>query len=270
VGRSHEREVTGIRGRLSVRQWYRGAPRYVAVLAHGYGEHAGRYEHVAQALVRHGAAVYGPDHLGHGRSDGERVVIDDFEDVVTDLREVAAEAAADHSGVPITMIGHSMGGMIAARYAQRYGSDLAALVLSGPLLGKSTAVELLLGLDEIPDLPIDPDALSRDPAVGLEYAADPLVWHGPFKAPTLRAIAACLRAINEGGRIEVPTLWLHGAEDQIVPIADTRTGIAAIRGPDFTERIYPGSRHEVFNETHQTDVIADLTTFLDRALESQS
>ena len=268
MSRSHEREVTGVRGPIAVREWFRGAPRFVALLSHGYGEHAARYDRVAAALVRHGAAVYAPDHQGHGRSGGERVLITDFEDIVTDLRSVAAEATAEHPSVPLVMIGHSMGGMIAARYAQRYGADLTALVLSGPLIGRSAGVEVLLSMEEIPDIPIDPATLSRDPEVGSAYAADPLVWHGPFKAPTLRAFAAMQAAINKTGRIDVPTLWLHGAEDQLVPIGDTQVGIDAIRGSDFTEKIYPGARHEVFNETHRDEVIADVLAFLDRVLDS--
>lgn len=266
MSRSHEREITGTRGTIAVREWFRGAPRYVALLVHGYGEHIGRYDHVAAALVRHGAAVYGPDHLGHGRSAGERVLIEDFEDVVSDLRAVAEESMAEHPSVPVVMIGHSMGGMIAARYAQRYGRDLVALVLSGPILGRMEGVDVLLGLPEMPDVVIDPDVLSRDPDVSKAYAADPLVWHGPFKRPTLAAMAACVKAVNAGGRIEVPTLWIHGEEDQLVPVADTRVGIEIVRGPDFTEQLYPAARHEIFNEINKPAVIGDVLAFLDRAL----
>lgn len=266
MSRAHEREFAGRRGTVTVHEWFRGAPRFVAILVHGYGEHMARYDHVAAALVRHGAAVYGPDHVGHGRSAGERVLIEDFEEVVADLNTVVLEAMAEHPGVPVVVIGHSMGGMIAARYAQEHGDDLAALVLSAPMLGRSSGVELLLSLEEVPDIPIDPDVLSRDPEVAAAYAADPLVWHGPFKRPTLAAIVACLKAINAGGRIEVPTLWIHGADDQLVPVADTRVGIEAIRGSDFTEHLYPDARHEVFNEINKDAVLADVLAFVDRAL----
>src|SRR4051794_15202357 len=120
-------EFTGVGDRIGVRQWPAGPARYVALLAHGYGEHIGRYEYVAGVLSSHGAAVYGPDHIGHGESGGERVLVADFEDIVTDLHTVAERARADHPGLPVVLIGHSMGGMIAARYAQRYGFSLTAL-----------------------------------------------------------------------------------------------------------------------------------------------
>jgi alpha-beta hydrolase superfamily lysophospholipase len=86
---AREHVLTGTRGRITAREWPRPDPRYVALLVHGYGEHVGRYEEVAGVLTGHGAAVFGPDHIGHGRSAGERVRIEDFEDVVTDVDAVA-------------------------------------------------------------------------------------------------------------------------------------------------------------------------------------
>ena len=109
-------------GRVRVRRWPAADPARLVVLVHGYGEHIGRYEHVAQALVARGSAVVGPDHVGHGRSDGERALVKDFEPIVDDLRAVVEDARGD---LPVVMVGHSMGGLIAARYAQRHRDDLA-------------------------------------------------------------------------------------------------------------------------------------------------
>lgn len=266
---SREYGFTGTRGQIVVREWPNDQPRYVALLVHGYGEHIGRYEHVADTLVRHGAAVHGPDHMGHGKSEGERVLIDDYEDVVTDVHTVDERARADHPGLPVVLIGHSMGGLIAARYAQRYGETLAALVLSGPVLGSWEVIPQLLALDPIPEIPIDPATLSRDPAVGAAYAEDPLVWHGPFKRTTLEALATALDTIAKGGTFgPLPTLWIHGSDDQLVPLSGTRPGIEAVKGSDFEEIIYPEARHEVFNETNKDQVLADVTAFIDRALGS--
>lgn len=266
---AREWEFAGVHGAIAARAWPHEAPRYLAILSHGYGEHIGRYGQVAAALVRHGAVVCGLDHRGHGRSAGEQVLITDFEDVVADLRSLALDARSEYPDLPVVLIGHSMGGMIATRYAQRYGEELAALVLSSPLLGKSEAVTLLLSLPEIPGIPIDPDSLSRDPAVCRAYAADPLVWHGPFKRPTLEAITACLTAIREHGSLGgLPVLYLHGDADQLVPMADTRVGIEQIRGPGLIERIFPRARHEIFNETNSAEVIAEVVAFTDRVLAS--
>ncbi len=271
VAESQEWTYHGHAGALSARTWPRPDARYTALLCHGYGEHIGRYEHVAEALVRSGAVVHGVDHVGHGRSAGERVLISDFEPVVADfhlLAEHARESATDT--LPVVLIGHSMGGMIATRYAQRYRGELAALVLSGPVLGRWEAAASLLELDEIPDIPIDPATLSRDPAVGLAYEQDPLVWHGKFQRPTLEALLTCIDRISaSGGLGDLPTLWLHGEDDPLVPLDGTREGIDSIRGTRFEYKLYPGARHEIFNETNREEVLGDVVAFARKVLDGQ-
>ena len=160
-----------------------------------------------------------------------------------------------------------MGGMIAARYAQRYGDRLAALVLSGPVLGSWDATTSLLDHDPIPETPIDVSTLSRDPAVGEAYTADPLVWHGPFKRTTVQSIDRCLRTISEGpGLGALPTLWVHGEADTLVLLDESRAGIERISGQALARRAYPEARHEIFNETNRAEVLADVTRFVDAAL----
>ena len=247
--------------------WLNPAPRYVALLCHGYGEHVGRYQHVAEHLVRHGAVVHGMDHVGHGRSAGERVLIPDFEPVVEDFHMLDLAARGRSSGLPVVLIGHSMGGTVAARYAQRYGESLAVLVLSGPVLGSWGVLPQLLALEEIPETPIDPATLSRDPSVGAAYAEDPLVWHGPFKRATLEGLAEALDRIARDGHLgDVPTLWLHGEDDPLVPIEGTREGVERLRGRNFRSKTYPQARHEIFNEVNKDEVLSDVTTFIDEHL----
>jgi alpha-beta hydrolase superfamily lysophospholipase len=252
---------------LHVRRWDRADPERIVVLVHGYGEHIGRYEHVAEALVADGAVVWGQDHRGHGKSEGERVVVEDFEVLVDDLDGLVEAATAANPGLPVVMVGHSMGGMIATRYAQRHGDRLVGLDISGALLGEPALLGQLLALPEIPDIPIDPAVLSRDESVGQAYADDPLVWHGPFKKPTVEAFIVFLKAIlDEPNAIAVPVLWQHGEDDQLVNISETRPGIEALRarGADIAEIIYPGARHEIFNETNRDEVIADTREFVKR------
>lgn len=265
---SVEWTLEGHGGRLVARTWQpEDAPSHVVLLAHGYGEHVGRYEHVAAVLVANGAVVYAVDHVGHGKSEGERVLIRDFEPIVDDLHEVDGRARTEHPGLPVVLLGHSMGGLIAARYAQRYGDSLTAVVLSGPLVGGWEAVGQLLALSEIPDVPLDSTTLSRDPKVGADYDSDPLVWHGPFKRPTLEAIDAGLAAVMAGPSLgSLPLMWAHGGADQLVPLAGSRRGIEHLRGEHVVERIYPEARHEVFKETNQDEVLADVTAFINETL----
>lgn len=264
MAETREWTYPGVHGSIVGRTWQGSEePRRVVVIAHGYGEHVGRYERLADALVRDDAAVYAVDHVGHGKSEGERVLISDFEDVVTDLHRLAETARDSHPGLPVVLLGHSMGGLIAARYLQRYGESLTALVLSSPVLGRWEVVPRLLALEEIPDDPLDVSTLSRDPAVGEAYAADPLVWHGPFKRPTLEALERTLSAVNAGpGMGALPTLWIHGEADQLVPLDGTREGIERLRSPALREQIYPGARHELFNETNRDEVTRAVLAFI--------
>jgi alpha-beta hydrolase superfamily lysophospholipase len=261
--------------RISVCIWPpTAAPQRIVVLAHGYGEHIGRYHHVANALVERGAVVVGPDHVGHGESEGERVLIDDFEGVVDDLHAVVEQAREQHPGLPVVLIGHSMGGLIAARYAQRHGDGLAGLVLSAPSIGLAAVlapvlVQLPEG-SEPPNDPIDPTVLSRDLSVGEAYANDPLVWHGGWKRITLAAFHRANEAIDNGpGFGELPVLYVHGEADQLVPMALARPAVERLRGSDFTERIVPEARHEVFNELDQDETIALVADFAERVTGNQ-
>jgi alpha-beta hydrolase superfamily lysophospholipase len=256
--------IKGSAGDLSVAVWDRPDPERIVLLAHGYGEHIGRYEHVAAAFADRGAAVYGPDHLGHGESAGEQVLIGSFEDIVDDLHLVDELARERHPGRPVVLVGHSMGGLIATRYAQRYGG-LAALVLSAPGIGLSVVMRDWLAAPELPSDPIDVAVLSRDPAVGEAYANDPLVYHGGWKRPTLEAFMAADAAIEAGGDFgDLPTYYVHGDADELVPMAVARPFVERLAGSDFTERIVPGARHEVFNETDRDQTIGAVADWIDQ------
>lgn len=258
----------GSQGTIHAQSWTGADPStHVVVLVHGYGEHIGRYDHVAAALIANGAVVFGLDHMGHGKSEGDRAIVSDFDHVVADVDAVVDTALDRHPGLPVVMVGHSMGGLIATRYAQTHGDRLAALVLSGPAIGPMELIEQLLSLEEIPDIPLDPEVLSRDEAVGAAYAADPLVWHGPFQRPMLEAMSKANGQADAAGSIgDLPLLWVHGADDQLVPIEGSRVGVDTIKGPNARAIEYPEARHEIFNEINQEEVLTDVTNFITDSL----
>ncbi len=133
-----------------------------------------------------------------------------------------------------------MGGLIGARYAQRYGDELAGLVLSAPSIGLAPVlapvlVQLPAGT-ELPDEPIDPTVLSRDLSVGEAYANDPLVWHGGWKRVTLEAFHKANEAVDSGpGFGDLPVLYIHGEGDQLVPRALAHPAVERLKGDDFME-----------------------------------
>jgi alpha-beta hydrolase superfamily lysophospholipase len=215
--------------------------------------------------VDEGAAVYAPDFEGHGLSEGERARFETVDDLVDELASVDNAGRRAHPGLPAVLIGHSLGGLIATRFVQREHPELAALVLSGPFVGGNPQVEGLLTMDPLPEVPIDPTILSRDPAVGEAYAKDELVYHGPFHRATLEAIFAAVREVATGpGFGDLPTLWVHGEEDALAPLGVAREAMYRLRGSDFEEHVYPGAQHEVLNEINRGEVLEDVTRFLRR------
>jgi alpha-beta hydrolase superfamily lysophospholipase len=259
-------ELRGRRGRIVVHRWSPNTPRFVALVAHGYGEHAGRYAHVADRLVAEGADVYAPDFQGHGRSEGDRARFESVDDLADELNSVYEAARREHAGLPVVVIGHSLGGLISTRFVQRANPDLAALVLSGPVVGGNPQVEALLGMDPMPEVPIDPAILSRDTAVGEAYAADELVYHGGFHRGTLEAIFAGARATATApGFGDLPTLWIHGEGDMLAPLDATTEAMRHLRGSNLEEHVYPGAQHEVLNEINKEEILDDVVRFLRRA-----
>jgi alpha-beta hydrolase superfamily lysophospholipase len=249
-------------GRVQARRWPADDAVRLVVLVHGYGEHIGRYDHIAQALVARGSAVVGPDHVGHGRSPGEQALVEDFEPIVDDLRAVVQATRGD---LPVVMVGHSMGGLIATRYAQRHREDLAGLVLSAPAVGLGPVVGGWLDAPELSPDPLDVAALSRDPAVREAYAADPLVYHGGWKRPTLEAFVAADRAIAQGpGFGDLPLLYVHGDDDQLAPVTLARPVIERVAGRDSEWHVLEGARHEVFFEFGKEQTIDAVASFAER------
>jgi alpha-beta hydrolase superfamily lysophospholipase len=249
-------------GRVYVRRWRAEKPSRVVVLVHGYGEHIGRYEHVAESLVARGSTVVGPDHIGHGRSDGERALIPSFEPIIDDLRAVVQETRGE---LPLVMIGHSMGGLIATRYAQRYREDLSGLVLSGPAVGLGPVLEDWLAAPQLPSDPIDVATLSHDPTVGEAYAADPLVWHGGWKRATLQALVEAENNIAEGPSLAgLPLLYIHGQDDTLVPLDRARPVVERVFGPNREMYILADTRHEVLNERDKAETITIVADFVER------
>jgi alpha-beta hydrolase superfamily lysophospholipase len=256
----------GSEGVVHFERWApKGPPERIVVIVHGYAEYAARYRHVAGALTTGGAVVYGEDHIGHGRSDGERALIVDFEHVVDDLRSLVDIALGEYPGLPVVMVGHSMGGLLCARFAQRHPEQLAGLVLLGAVIGDWGWARDVLREPELPQGATDFSGMSRDEAAVEAYRADPLIYHGPYKRPLLEAeVLALDRFQAEIGFLTMPVLFCHGTED---PFVDCHTSLAAVESMpsnDRTIKLYEGARHELVNETIRDEVIAEIVDFVHR------
>ena len=258
---------------LFVRDWRpaKGTGRGIYLL-HGLGEHCGRYDALARRLCARGWRVRAHDHVGHGRSSGRRGVIERPEQMVEHATRLV-EAFADELGSPPVLLGHSMGGALAADLALHHGSRIGAVVLSSPALAagvnrvRRMLVRLLGRL--APGLAlangIDPTNLSHDPATVQAYVDDPLV-HRLISPRLARWIfASGARSRSDAPSLALPTLLLVAGADALVDPQGSRA--FADRAPPslLTLHWYATLRHEIFNEREpdRTRVIEDLEHWLD-------
>jgi alpha-beta hydrolase superfamily lysophospholipase len=246
-------------------------PDAVVVLAHGAGEHLGRYEHVAARLVSEGYAVYALDHRGHGRSDGPRALIDRVSNAVADLDQLVVHAAAEHPGLDVFLLGHSMGGCLAVCYARDHQQRLRGLLLSGPLAALEAApapvrvaARLLSALTpRLGVFGVDASLVSRDPAVVSAYENDPLVHHGKLPVRTVAELAAAVESFpGSVGSITIPTLIMFGTADKLAPPAGSEMLSERIGATDKTTIPYDGLYHEILNEPEQQRVMDDMCAWL--------
>jgi len=230
--------------------------RAVLLIAHGFAEHSGRYGNVVNYFVPGGYAVYALDHRGHGRSDGERVHVDDFNDYVKDLKTFFNIVRQENPHDKIFLIGHSMGSVISLLYAVAYQKELAGLVTSGGGLARPGDPPLP---PRPPGQPLPTAMLSRDPAVIAAYENDPLVYRGPI--PRGFAMGDMLSKLYDMvPQIKLPVLIMagNGGSDG----ARSRVLYERIGSKDRTLKLYEGLLHEIFNEPEHPQVMADLEAWL--------
>jgi len=248
-------------------------PAAVVVLVHGFIEHSGRYAALAEELNRHGYAVYAFDLRGHGRSGGQRAFVRSFDEFTADLNVFLADVRRREPHRPIFLLGHSMGGTIAARLAMMRPDDLAGVVLSAPAvrIGKGIFPLLrrlarLIGrlFPRLRVVRLGSGWVSRDPRVVADFRQDPLVFHEKF---TVRIGAEILDAAqhvqDHAPSLRLPLLILQGTADRIVAPAGSRLLHDRAGSTDKTLRIYEGLYHDLFHEPEKDQVIANVTEWFD-------
>jgi acylglycerol lipase len=276
-----EGRLEGVGGVDLYRQsWTPEDVRAVVVLAHGGSEHSGRYGWTAERLGEHGYATHALDHRGHGRSEGQRAFIDRMDKVVADLDRLVDHATAAHPGVPVILLGHSMGGCIALAYTLRHEKRLDALVLSAPVAALAAAgspVErvalrvLSVAAPRLGVFTIDATTVSRDPGVVHDYDADPLNYRGKLPARTVAELSSTVaRFSDEVARLRLPMLLMHGTGDRLVPIHGTEMVYERAGSDDKTLIRYDGLYHEILNEPERDRVADDMLEWLEARVGRRS
>jgi acylglycerol lipase len=249
-----------------------GEPKAVLILVHGLGEHSGRYMNVVNHLAPLGYALYAIDHIGHGKSSGQRVYVDSFDDYIATLKQFRDMVAGWQPEKPTFLIGHSMGGLISSLFLAVHPQDVSGAVLSGPAVklpeGTSaltiTAGKVLSFLLPTTGLvALDASAVSRDPAVVAAYLADPLVYSGKLTARLAAEMLTSMQRIGvDAGKIRVPLLIMQGTADRLVNPAGAPMLHGLVWSIDKTLKLYDGLYHEIFNEPEHEQVLNDVADWL--------
>lgn len=254
------------------------AARAAVQLAHGVGEHAGRYRPLAEHLVANGFTVYADDHRGHGRT-GMRQWADDatklgrlgpggLRAAVDDLHRFGRLIRDENPDLPLVFLGHSWGSLMGQLILNRYSDEYDAAVLSGTayrMVGSMNSGDLNKRHAHLGTT--GAEWLSRDPAVAQAFVDDPLTTLVPLQK--LFGLADAARLIGRPARSlarDLPLLIQVGADDPLGGEASARRLERAYRErsglSDVTTIVYPGARHEIYNETNREEVFADLTAWL--------
>ncbi len=289
---------------IFVREWLpEGEPKAVVQIVHGIAEHIGRYDHVARFLAAHGFAVCGGDHLGHGQTarEGEYgwfAKYDGWTLVTADVRRLRQLQGEKYPGLPYFLLGHSMGSFLTRTYLCRYPGEVSGAVLSGTgqepaalvALGKALAglicclqgdktvspivSELSLGAYNKKFKPnrTSADWISRDERAVDAYLADPLCSFQPT-AGLFRDMMGGLQYIASPRALgqmdpDTPVYLMSGGQD---PVGSMGEGVKKVYGyfqkrgtRDLTMKLYPGGRHEMFNEINRQEVLDDLLAWLEK------
>lgn len=256
--------------------WRLPGRRGVLVLVHGLGEHSGRYQNVVDAVEGVPVSVWALDLRGFGRSTGQRGHVDSFWDYMEDLDCFLEHILAEEGEIPLFLLGHSYGALIALHYALCRPGRLAGLVLSSPCLGLALRVPAwkhhagmvlarLLPRFSFPN-GIDPGLLSHDADVVERYRHDPLVTNRVTARLYAEMLAAMDRVARRAVQLRVPCLVLLAGDDALVSVSVARNVFVRLGTEDKEVHLYPGYYHELFNEVGKEEPLARLRGWLERHL----
>jgi alpha-beta hydrolase superfamily lysophospholipase len=280
IRRRESQIVLSDRGERYRRSWLPPEPTRVLVLVHGFAEHTGRYDEMAMYFAARGFAVHAYDQAGHGRTAGARGHVDRFDRLVEELARFVEFVTHDHPGLPITLVGHSMGGLVVAAAAAFSRPVVDRIILSGALLElradgglrQRVSLQLATALSFVAPMTgfstgLDPAGLSRDPEVVRRYIDDPYVkdrMSARFAAGLNRMMTRVGPAATQ---VERPILVLHGEADPICSPQGSRGFFERLAPPLLDAsalRIYPELRHEIFQEPERKEIWQEMVDWLDQ------
>jgi acylglycerol lipase len=247
-------------------------PIAVILVAHGLAEHSGRYKNLVEYFVPKGYAVYAMDNRGHGKSEGQRSYVDNFNDYLIDLKTFFNKVQKENKGTKVFLFGHSLGATIAAAYTVEHQDELSGLIVSGATLVPPPSVSsVLLAMAGIlsalaPKMGVtvlDASTISRDQSVVDAYVNDPLVFRGKIPARTGAELARMWKQLPDRiPKINIPILIMHGGSDRLSDPRGSKLLYERVGSKDKTLKIYDICYHEIFNEPEHKKVCGDMEKWL--------
>jgi len=261
--------------KLHVRSWPAiGSARGTVMIVPGFNSHSGYYEGVAAALTSRGLSVFAVDLRGRGQSDGERFFVETFDDYVSDVSALAAMVKSRAADLPVYLLGHSAGGVVACLHALDHQAELAGLICESfafRVPAPEFALAVLKGVSHIAPhahvLHLKNEDFSRDPAVVARMNADPLIAHETQPTSTVAAmVRADERLEREFPRIRLPLLILHGTADRATRPQGSEQFFGQAGSTDKTLKLYEGAFHDPLNDVDRETVLGDILSWLDARL----
>jgi alpha-beta hydrolase superfamily lysophospholipase len=246
-------------------------PKAVLINLHGLGDHSGLYPSIAGHFPARGFAVYAYDMRGNGRSPGQRAYLRHWDEYRDDLHAFIRQVRTWQDGLPIFVLGHSLGGLVVLDYALHCPGGLSGVIAAAPPLGRVGVPPVLMALGRIMsriwprfslEVGMDLSGLARDPAVIQTVLSDPLFHRRGTARLSTEVTAAIARVQARAADLAVPLLILHGAADRMVPPDGSREFFQKVRHPVKEFREYPEAYHGLFADWDQKQVLADLERWL--------
>jgi alpha-beta hydrolase superfamily lysophospholipase len=274
-----EGSFKGVGGiKIFTREWQpEGKPHGVVVISHGLNAHSGLYEWAAQQLTSNGLAVYALDHRGRGRSEGERFYVEKFADWTTDLGTFIDIVKAREPGLPVFLLGHSAGGVIACGYALQRQDELAGLICEDfayQIPAPDVALAILKGVSHVAPhahvLKLKNEDFSRDPAVVAALNADPLIANESQPSETIAELVRADQLLKKSfGQITLPLLILHGTADKVTKPSGSKEFHDKAGSKDKTLKLYEGHFHDLLADVGKQQVMADIQAWIDAHLGTE-
>jgi len=260
---------------IFTREWQpAGKPHGVVVISHGLNAHSGLYEWAAQQFTSNGLAVYALDHRGRGRSEGERFFVEKFSDWTEDLATFIDIVKSREPGLPVFLLGHSAGGVIASGYTLAHQDEIAGLIVEDiayQIPAPDIALAILKGVSKVAPhahvLKLKNEDFSRDPAVVAALNADPLIAGEKQPSETVAELVRADELLKKNfQKITLPLLILHGTADKVTKPHGSQEFYEKTGSSDKTLKLYEGHFHDLLADIGKQQVMADIHAWIDAHL----